>query len=54
MTDDLLQIIEEQTDIIMQLTDRICKLARLLAEQYDVTQAEIESAIDSRESERKE
>ena len=52
--DDLLAIIEEQCDIIMQLTDRVCRLARLLAEHYDVTQAEIESVISSERPERKE
>ena len=47
--DDLLVIIEEQCEIIMQMSDRICRLARLLAEKYEVTQAEMDSIIQKGE-----
>lgn len=43
--DDLLQIIEEQADIIMRQSERLLRLAKLLAEHFEVEQAEIDSII---------
>ena len=46
MMDDLLQIIEEQADVIMRQSERILKLATLLLEKCEVTQAELDSIIE--------
>lgn len=47
MMDDLLQIIEEQADVIMRQSERILKLATLLLEKCEVTQAELDSIIEN-------
>ena len=51
MDDLLLQLVEEQADVIMQQSERILKLATLLLEKYEVTQAELDSIINKEKSE---
>lgn len=49
--DELLRIIEEQADTIMQAENTICRMARLLVEKYEVTQAELAEVIGIKDRE---
>lgn len=54
MLNDLLQVIEEQADVIMSQSDRICRLSRLLLEKFEVEQAELDSIVRKEKGEQNE
>ena len=47
---ELLQTIDEQSEIIMRQADRISRLSAFLLQHFDVTKAEIDTLIGKEDS----